>query len=204
MKAARIVLLIFTQICSFGQQMDSVENDKTQPGNATAEIPRRKSFLDVLSPYRAPHAPPLRLGPADRAQALVRDGRIYVSLYDALALAIENNLDVEISRYNLSVAGTEILRASGGGDLRGIDYSVAESPTGVGGPGSPLLNSAASTITPSTPTVNDLTSLNILTETQSNLSVKVSRLLPQALRFLPFSQRSSVKTPGFSDRTALC
>ncbi len=94
------------------------------------------------------------------------------SLYDAIALSIENNLDVEVARYNLSIAGTEKLRASGGGDLRGIDYSVAESPTGVGGPGSPLLNSAASSVTPSTPTINDLTSLNELTETQTNLSVQ--------------------------------
>lgn len=167
-----VALLVLSEICSFGQQMGSIENDARHPGNARAEIPGRKSFLDFLSPYQSPHAAELHLGSADRAQALVKDGKIYLSLYDALALAIENNLDVEISRYNLSIAGTEILRASGGGDLRGIDYSVAESPTGVGGPGSPLLNSAASTVTPSTPTVNDLTSLNVLTETQTNLSVQ--------------------------------
>jgi outer membrane protein TolC len=103
---------------------------------------------------------------------LVHDGALYLSLYDAIALAIENNLDVEVARYELSIAGTELLRASGGGNLRGIDYSYAESPTGVGGPGSPLLNSAASSVTPTTPTINDLTSLNELTETQTNLSVQ--------------------------------
>jgi outer membrane protein TolC len=152
--------------------LQHIESSHTQPINAGANIVPRSSFWDFLAPYRRPSANALRLGPADRARTLIRNGVIYLSLYDAIALAIENNLDVEVARYNLSLAGTETLRASGGGDLRGIDYSVAESPTGVGGPGSPLLNSAASSVTPSTPTINDLTSLNELTETQNNLSVQ--------------------------------
>ena len=130
------------------------------------------SIVQFGARYAKPTAPELPLGPADRARSLVRNGTIYLSLYDALTLAVENNLDVEVARYDLTIAGTEALRASGGGNLRGIDYSVQESPTGVGGPGSPLLNSAASTVTPTTPTVNDLTSLNVLTETPSNLSVQ--------------------------------
>ncbi len=152
--------------------LQHVANDKAQAKDQRANIVPRSSFLDFVAPYRRPSAPPLKLSPADRARSLIRNGIIYLSLYDAIALAIENNLDVEVARYNLSISGTETLRASGGGDLRGIDYSVAESPTGVGGPGSPLLNSAASSVTPSTPTINDLTSLNELTETQTDLSVQ--------------------------------
>jgi outer membrane protein TolC len=106
----------------------------------------------------------------DKTRALVHDGAIHLSLSDAIALAIENNLDVQVGRFQLSIAATDALRAKGGGSVRGLDYSVAESPTGVGGPGSPLLNSAASSVTPTTPTVNDLTSLNILTETPASLS----------------------------------
>ncbi len=152
--------------------LQSVQDDPAAPKTASPEYPNRSSFFDFGAQYRNPKAPALNLGPADRGRSLIRDGKLYLSLYDALALAIENNLNVEVERYNLSIAGTEKLRASGGGDLRGIDYSVAESPTGVGGPGSPLLNSAAASVTPTTPTVNDLTSLNILTETPSNLSVQ--------------------------------
>ncbi len=195
MRSTLIALLVFLESVSFGPQLppntplpadtstaagkpgvsgllQSIENDKGEPKGEAAAIPKRKGPLDFISIYRDPHAPPLYLGAADRARSLVRNGAIYLSLYDAIALAIENNLDVEVARYDLSIAHTERLRASGGGDLRGIDYSVAEAPTGVGGPGSPLLNSAASTVTPSTPTVNDLTSLNILTETQTDLSVQ--------------------------------
>ncbi len=161
---------------AFGQQqkitpeLKGIEGSSTVSPEAKPQFPST-SILHFGAQYRSPTATALPLGPAERARTLTRNGTLYLSLYDALALAIENNLDVEVARYNLTISGTESLRASGGGNLRGIDLSVEESPTGVGGPGSPLLNSAASTVTPSTPTVNDLTSLNILSETPSNLSV---------------------------------
>lgn len=175
MSVFRNVVCALTAITSlYAQQpaLQSIENDKTEPKNERVSYPARSSFFDFVAQYRRPDAPALPLNPADRARSLVRNGAIYLSLYDAIALAIENNLDVEVARYNLSIAGTDVFRASGGGNLRGIDYSVAESPTGVGGPGSPLLNQAASSVTPSTPTINDLTSLNVLTETPANLSVQ--------------------------------
>ena len=150
--------------------LQAIQDSKAVPQNEKANTPIRASFWDFMAPYRMPSAPALRLGPADRARTLVRNGSIYLSLYDAIALAIENNLDVEVSRYNLAISGTDALRARGGGTVRGVDYNVAESPTGVGGPGSPLLNSAASSVTPTAPTVNDLTSLNILSESPTSLS----------------------------------
>jgi outer membrane protein len=145
--------------------LQSIQNDKATPKNEGAVLPRK----DFLS-YGPVGAPALLLGPAERARALVRDGAIQLSLYDALAMAIENNLSVEVARYSLSIAGLDRVRASGGGSLRGLDYSVAEGPTGVGGPGSPLLNSAASSVTPTTPTVNDISALNVLNETNTTLS----------------------------------
>jgi outer membrane protein TolC len=170
-------LLLFTAGCLFAQQstdqtgvLSQVQSSTATSKNDSPNIPIKASFWDFLAPYRKVSAPAVRLGPADRARALVHNGVIQLSLYDAIALAIENNLDVEVARYQLSLAGIDVLRASGGGSLRGLDYTVSESPTGVGGPGSPLLNNAAASVTPTTPTVNDLTSLNILTETPSNLS----------------------------------
>jgi len=145
--------------------LPGIQNSKAGPKDESAKLPHK----DFLS-YGPVSAPPLLFSPAERARALVRDGAIQLSLYDALALAIENNLSVEVGRYSLSIAGLDTLRASGGGSLRGVDYTVAEGPTGVGGPGSPLLNSAASSVTPTTPTVNDLSSLNVLTETSTSLS----------------------------------
>jgi outer membrane protein TolC len=170
-------LLLLSACALFAQQpadqsgvLSRVQSSTATSKNNSPNIPIKASFWDFVAPYRKVSAPSVRLGPADRARALVHNGVIQLSLYDAIALAIENNLDVEVARYQLSIAGIDVLRASGGGNLRGLDYSVAESPTGVGGPGSPLLNNAAASVTPTTPTVNDLTSLNILTETPSNLS----------------------------------
>ncbi|HEX4809933.1 MAG TPA: TolC family protein [Bryobacteraceae bacterium] len=148
----------------------NIENSTASPRNETPSSVPRSSWFDFAAPYRRPSLQGLYLGPADRARALVHNGAIYLSLHDALALAIENNLDVEVGRYDLVLAGSDVVRAQGGGTTRGLDYTVAESPTGVGGPGSPLLNSAASTVTPATPTINELTPLNELTQTQTSLS----------------------------------
>ncbi len=123
-----------------------------------------------VGPYRAPQVPPLFAGNGDRLRSLVRDGKLYLTARDAIALAIENNLDVEIERYNLVLADTDRRRAAGGGNLRGIDYTIQEPPNGVGGPGSPLLNTTATNPNPTTPTVTDLTSLNATTQAVTNLS----------------------------------
>jgi len=145
--------------------LKGIQSSRATPKEENAALPRR----DFLS-YGPVSAQALVLGPAERARALVHDGAIQLSLYDAIALAIENNLAVEVGRYSLSIAGLDTVRASGGGSLRGVDYTVAEGPTGVGGPGSPLLNSAASSVTPTTPTVNDINALNVLNETNTSLS----------------------------------
>ncbi|MBV9940063.1 MAG: TolC family protein [Acidobacteriaceae bacterium] len=179
MKRVLIVGLIILQAVSFGRQspatsqmLQDVQSNTVNPKSEKVNYPALDSISQFGARYAKPTAPELPLGPADRARPLIHNGAIYLSLHDAIALAIENNLDVEVARYSLTIAGTETLRASGGGNLRGVDYAVQESPTGVGGPGSPLLNSAASTVTPTTPTVNDLTSLNVLSEAPSNLSVQ--------------------------------
>ena len=129
-------------------------------------------FLGFLGPYRRPTVPQLFSGDQTRLTRLIRDGNLYLSLQDALALALENNLDVEAERYNLTLARTDLTRAAGGGNLRGIDYGIEEPPAGVGGPGSPLLNAATVSSNPTTPTLTDLTSLNSTTQIQiqNNLS----------------------------------
>lgn len=123
-----------------------------------------------IGPYRRAKVPPLFPGEGTLLQSLVRDGKLYLSAHDAISLAIENNLDVEVERYNLILSDTDYRRAQGGGNLRGIDFTIQEPPNGVGGPGSPLLDSTAQNTNPVTPTVTDLTSLNATTQSQTNLS----------------------------------
>ncbi|MGA2217237.1 MAG: TolC family protein [Terracidiphilus sp.] len=49
-----------------------------------------------------------------RLTDLVKDGKIYLSLSDAIALALENNYDIAIARYDLDIADTDILRTRTG------------------------------------------------------------------------------------------
>ncbi len=65
-----------------------------------------------------------------RLADLVKDGKIYLSLSDAIALAVENNYDIAIARYNLDIADTDILRADAGSGLRGVNAGVVSNTLG--------------------------------------------------------------------------
>lgn len=65
-----------------------------------------------------------------RLQDLVKGGKIYLSLSDAIALSLENNYDIAIARYYLDIADTDILRAKAGSSLRGVGASVLENTLG--------------------------------------------------------------------------
>ena len=65
-----------------------------------------------------------------RLQDLVKDGKIYLSLSDAIALALENNYDIAIARYYLDIADTDILRSKAGSGLRGVGASVLQNTLG--------------------------------------------------------------------------
>jgi outer membrane protein TolC len=75
-----------------------------------------------------------RFGNSGRIDPLIEGGKLRLSLDDAIALALENNLDVELQRYTRRLAATDVMRAEGGGSLRGIPLSVREGPASVGVP----------------------------------------------------------------------
>jgi outer membrane protein len=115
-----------------------------------------------------------------RLYDLMRGGNIYLSLSDAIALAIENNLDVQMTRYQLPIAATDVLRAKGGGTLRGISTATIELPAGVGGPASPLITSPASGTTPSSAVPSSLFNLNLVTSASTTQSLAAESPLPSA------------------------
>ena len=83
----------------------------------------RSSFI---SPYEAKPVPPENFQNSERIFDLMHAGQLYLSLADAIALALENNLDIEVERYLPRIAGTDITRAEGGGLLRGLSLLVDE------------------------------------------------------------------------------
>ncbi len=91
-----------------------------------------------FGPYIASDVPPTSLANSPRLNQLVRDGKLYLSLQDAISLALENNLDLAIARYNLPIADTDILRTKAGGIFRGVNTGVVQGTPGggIGGLGS--------------------------------------------------------------------
>jgi outer membrane protein len=122
------------------------------------------------------HFYPREVSPASFENAahiheLMRAGNLYLSLPDAIALAIENNLDIELGRYAIPIAQMETLRSKGGGLPRGILFTLAQPPAGVGGPLSPLVTQAATQSTPGSTVASNALELGVLAEPQVNLSV---------------------------------
>jgi outer membrane protein len=125
----------------------------------------------LARPYAPRPVPAVDLANSPRLDQVLRAGNIYLSLSDAIALSIENNLDVELQRYNMPTADSEVLRAKGGGLLRGFSYNLAEVPVGVGGPASPLVTSAASSTVAVGSVPTNPSELGVLAEQQTNLSI---------------------------------
>jgi outer membrane protein len=126
----------------------------------------------LRQPYVEHPFAPVDLTNSPRIHQILRSGNIYLSLSDAIALAIENNLDIQLERYALPSADTEVLRAKGGGLVRGLNYNVFEVPVGVGGPSSPLVTNAAVLSVGAAGSVpTNPSELGALSEQQDNLSV---------------------------------
>jgi len=64
---------------------------------------------------------------------VIRDGKMYLSLSDAVALALENNLDIAIQRYNLITADVDILRTSSGSASLGVNTGLVQGTPGGAG-----------------------------------------------------------------------
>jgi len=101
------------------------------PTAASVQLEMPKSY-NPLHAYASDRVPEPLLANSPRLDRLVRDGKLRLSLRDALDLALENNLDLAIARYNLPIANTDILRTQGGGVFRGVNTGVVQGTPGGG------------------------------------------------------------------------
>ena len=110
----------------------------------TLNAPQPALRLDIphssnpLAAYRATLVPQPNLANSPRIDSLIHDGVLELSLNDAIALALENNLDIAIARYNIPIAQADVLRTQAGGSFRGVNTGVVQNTPGggVGGFGS--------------------------------------------------------------------
>jgi len=92
----------------------------------------RSAFPHVLQPYMHQELAQPNLGNSPRIDSLMRDGKIYLSIDDAIALALENNLDLDIARYNLNIAEADLLRAKSGASILGVNTGIVQNTPGGG------------------------------------------------------------------------
>ena len=98
-------------------------------GSLSFEMPKSRN---PLSAYAATEVAEPQLTNSPRLGQLIVDGKLHLSLKDAVRLALENNLDLAIARYNLPIADTDILRTQAGGIFRGVNAGVVQGTPGGG------------------------------------------------------------------------
>jgi outer membrane protein TolC len=99
--------------------------------NAVRIDPAQGPLVRFTRPFRARSVPPVNLANTPRLESLLHAGNLYLSAQDAVALAVENNLDIEVQRYGPLLAQEVLRRARAGGALRNVGVGVANGPTSV-------------------------------------------------------------------------
>src|SRR5205085_12327405 len=86
-------------------------------------------WYQVTKNYRPTTVPMISWEDSTRIERVMRAGRIYLSLRDAIALALENNLDIEVARIGPKLSDSNLLRASAGALLRNVNNSISQGPS---------------------------------------------------------------------------
>jgi outer membrane protein TolC len=90
-----------------------------------------------------PYVPETKMSNSDRLHYLLTDGKLRLSIQDTIELALENNLDIAVARYNIAYSQTDLLRTQGGGAARGFNGSFQSSALFSGAVGSGVSASGA-------------------------------------------------------------
>jgi len=115
--------------------------------NAIRVDPPKGGLGWLTRPYQTPTVPDVNLNNSDRLEKLVRAGNLYLSAQDVIALALENNLDIEIQRYGPLMTRQVTKRAEAGGLLRSVGVGVIQGPQSVSLTGVSLTASGGATTT---------------------------------------------------------
>ena len=135
MAAVILIPAVPSMVCS--QQAAPAAPSASQPAqpqavHLTDYSKPPSAFPHLLQPYKARELPQPTFGNSPRIDSLMRDGKIYLSIDDAVALTLENNLDLELARYNLNIADADLLRAKSGANILGINTGVVQNTPGGG------------------------------------------------------------------------
>ena len=144
MRLTTLALLAVAPLACLAQEPPPAPSAQNSP--ETQRLPAinytkpNSPFPNVIGPYTPRHVAEPNLGNTARIDQLMHDGKLYLSLNDSIALALENNLDIAIARYNLGIADTDLLRSKAGATILGTPLGVVQNTPGggVGGIGSQI------------------------------------------------------------------
>jgi outer membrane protein TolC len=157
----------------------------------------RSHFPDPLAPYMPRHVPPANLQNTPRIDQLLHNGKLMLSMDDAVALALENNLDLVIARYTLNIADTDLLRAKAGASILGTPLGIVQntpggSPGGLGG----QIGSGAGGTNPGTGGVG--AGSGGITFNTEGIGSNITSFDPILTGTLQFDHNNSLSTSSFS------
>ena len=113
---------LFALPLAWGQESLSRSPDAIKPVQAPAPW--------IFRPYLKTETPPVRLFNSGRIGTLIQGGNLYLTAQDAIALALENNVDIEIARYNPISTAWELERLQAGGALPGVPSGSSQAWSG--------------------------------------------------------------------------
>src|ERR1051326_8690317 len=123
MKLVSMLIAIALSVTTAQPQQAITSNSPSWPRYITGP----SWFPTVLKPYRPEPVKPPVMENSPRLHDLIRDGKLRLSVADALALALENNLDIAVQRFLHPIAEADVLRTSSGQAARGIPGALLPS-----------------------------------------------------------------------------
>jgi outer membrane protein len=129
---------VFAFLTLAGWAQEAPSNPTPQSAPETSRVLRldyskpATHFPNPIAPYKPHQVDPPNLANTARIDSLMHEGKLYLSLNDAIALALENNLDIAIARYNLNIADTDVLRAKAGAQILGVNVGIVQNTPGGG------------------------------------------------------------------------
>jgi outer membrane protein len=121
-KCIAVALCLIWPVSFATAQQDSIE-------------PVRPSAPLLWRPYQAAQVPPVRVANSGRLRDLVRAGKLYLTAQDAIALALENDVDIEVARYDPIAWQWRVERAEAGGALPGVPSGASQAGSVASGQG---------------------------------------------------------------------
>jgi outer membrane protein TolC len=195
--ASFCVLLTATQ--SYAQQ---------QPPTPQGDFDHPHWYSSITRPYEPKEMPEVNVSNTTRLDSLLRGGNFYLSLQDAIALALENNIDIEVERYLFPLAEADLLRAQAGGSTQGFSTVTTGGTTGLnaggvqsfignyGGGGTGSGFAASPNLNGFDPTINSTIQWGHITSPQQNTITTGTTSLVSTNKLANFNVQENFATGG--------